>query len=195
MLPLTIEEHNKSSWTNTPPISEPLAVSSRVETGNLIVVLIDGREVRTELARYPRLNSANATQLANWRLVAQGVGIHWPDLDEDLSVAGMLRDGITSRPSAKTAQVSATALRQFDAVLARANAVACGSSQDWPPRGEGESSGVVLHLRGPLQHAETVARAQTAGATGMYYADVTPMAGRADRWRESDIPLNRAAGE
>ena len=111
-------------------ISEPLAVSSRVEGGNLIVALDDGREVRTELARYPRLNSASQTQLANWRLIGHGVGIHWPDVDEDLSVAGMLRDGVTSRPGAPTTQVFAAAMRmrEFDAAVARANTVAWGSS-------------------------------------------------------------------
>jgi uncharacterized protein DUF2442 len=185
---------NKSSGTNTLSISEPLAVSSRVEDGALIVALDDGREVRTELARYPRLKSASRTQLSNWRLIGRGVGIHWPDLDEDLSIAGMLRDGVKTGPSVQKARVSAEALRRLNSMVATANTVTVSGGslarfemQYWLPRGERGSSAAVLKLKGPSQYAQTVARAETAGATGMYYADVTPMA--------VEIPLNRAAGE
>jgi Protein of unknown function (DUF2442) len=56
----------------------------------LTVRLSDGQEVSVPLARYPRLRDAIPAQRANWRLIANGVGINWPDVDEDLSVEGML---------------------------------------------------------------------------------------------------------
>jgi hypothetical protein len=56
---------------------------------DLVVTLADGRKIATPLEWYPRLRSASATQRANYEIMP--MGIHWPDLDEDLSVAGMLK--------------------------------------------------------------------------------------------------------
>jgi hypothetical protein len=56
----------------------------------LEVTLADGRELRVPLAWFPRLRSATPSDLAAWRLVGGGIGISWPRLDEDLSVAGLL---------------------------------------------------------------------------------------------------------
>ena len=56
----------------------------------LFVALSDGRTVGTPIAWYPRLQDASETQRGNWRLIGEGDGIHWPDLDEDLSLEGML---------------------------------------------------------------------------------------------------------
>jgi hypothetical protein len=58
--------------------------------GELVVHLEDGRTVSVPLEWFPRLRDASAAQLADYRLIAQGVGIHWPQLDEDLSVRGLL---------------------------------------------------------------------------------------------------------
>jgi Protein of unknown function (DUF2442) len=55
----------------------------------LIVTLADGRRIATPLDWYPRLNAASAKQRANFEIMP--MGIHWPDLDEDLSIAGMLK--------------------------------------------------------------------------------------------------------
>jgi hypothetical protein len=55
------------------------------------VAFDDGRTLSVPLAWFPRLLDATAEQRANWRLTGQGEGIHWEDLDEDLSVAGLLR--------------------------------------------------------------------------------------------------------
>jgi hypothetical protein len=55
----------------------------------LIVTLMDGRRIATPLSWYPRLVAASETQRANYEITA--MGIHWPDIDEDLSVAGMLK--------------------------------------------------------------------------------------------------------
>jgi hypothetical protein len=57
--------------------------------GELVVTLSDGRKIATPLDWYPKLAKASPAQRANFELMA--MGIHWPDLDEDLSVAGMLK--------------------------------------------------------------------------------------------------------
>jgi hypothetical protein len=57
----------------------------------LQVDLLDGRSISVPLAWYPRLLHANPEQRANWRMSGGGFGIHWPDLDEDLSTEGLLR--------------------------------------------------------------------------------------------------------
>ncbi|MFN2386769.1 MAG: DUF2442 domain-containing protein [Thermoanaerobaculia bacterium] len=57
----------------------------------LTVSLVDGRRVSVPLAWFPRLLHASPAQRSNWRLLGDGEGIHWPQVDEDLSVAGILR--------------------------------------------------------------------------------------------------------
>ena len=57
----------------------------------LCVVLMDGREINTPLTWFPKLSNATKKQLNNWRFIGRGVGIHWEDLDEDISVAGLLK--------------------------------------------------------------------------------------------------------
>ncbi|TAN11148.1 MAG: DUF2442 domain-containing protein [Burkholderiaceae bacterium] len=56
-----------------------------------IVSLADGRVLSVPLAWFPRLAGATAAQLANFELLGDGEGIHWPAVDEDVSVAGLLR--------------------------------------------------------------------------------------------------------
>jgi hypothetical protein len=55
----------------------------------LVITLMDGRRIATPLDWYPRLKSASAVQRAKYEIMP--MGIHWPDIDEDLSVAGMLK--------------------------------------------------------------------------------------------------------
>jgi hypothetical protein len=55
----------------------------------LVVTLMDGRKIATPLDWYPRLQRASAAERANYELMP--MGIHWPALDEDLSIAGMLK--------------------------------------------------------------------------------------------------------
>ena len=63
----------------------------RFEAESLVVDLFDGRTISAPLAWYPRLQNASREQLDNWTVSAGGFGIHWPDLDEDLSTEGLLR--------------------------------------------------------------------------------------------------------
>lgn len=58
---------------------------------DLIVSLRDGRKIVTPLSWYPRLSDATPEQRARWELAGAGRGVHWPDVDEDLSLEGMLR--------------------------------------------------------------------------------------------------------
>ena len=56
----------------------------------IVVDLVDGRTISTPLVWFPRLSNASQEELNNWELLGDGEGIHWPDIDEDLSVAGLL---------------------------------------------------------------------------------------------------------
>lgn len=80
-------------------IREAFAVSVEVTDDALTVHLDDGRTITTPLAWYPRLVFATPEERNNCELLGRGTGIHWPDLDEDLSVAGML----AGRPSQENA--------------------------------------------------------------------------------------------
>lgn len=71
--------------------SDARAVTVTVTDKDLIVDLADGRRISAPLAWFPRLARATADQRKNWSLIGDGVGIHWPDVDEDLSVEGLLR--------------------------------------------------------------------------------------------------------
>jgi hypothetical protein len=59
----------------------------------LEVILRDGRKISAPLAWFPRLAAASVEDRAVWEPSAAGLGVHWPRLDEDLSVAGLLRRG------------------------------------------------------------------------------------------------------
>jgi len=56
----------------------------------LSVELVDGRTISVPVEWYPRLAHGNAAEQNHWRLIGDGEGIHWPDLDEDISVDGLL---------------------------------------------------------------------------------------------------------
>jgi hypothetical protein len=63
----------------------------RIGDDLLTVDLMDGRTISVPLAWYPRLAGASPEALQNWQVAGAGYGIHWPDLDEDLSTEGLLR--------------------------------------------------------------------------------------------------------
>jgi Protein of unknown function (DUF2442) len=78
------------------------AVSVELTEDELKVGLLDGRTIIVPLAWYPRLLHASPEQRANWKPVGAGFGIHWPDIDEDLSVEGLLRGAPAPRFLAQT---------------------------------------------------------------------------------------------
>jgi Protein of unknown function (DUF2442) len=67
------------------------AVDVIVTDDQLIVAMADGRELAIPLLWFPRLIDATEQQRRNWRFIGRGQGIHWPDIDEDISVASLLR--------------------------------------------------------------------------------------------------------
>jgi hypothetical protein len=69
---------------------EPLARDVRFTKNAIHVVLADGREVSAPLQWFPRLLHATAKQRAKWELIGDGIGIHWPLVDEDVEVASLL---------------------------------------------------------------------------------------------------------
>jgi hypothetical protein len=83
----------RPSWSDGVSISapdQPRATDVEVIDGELVVHLEDGRTVHVPLEWFPKLRDASPNEIADWRLVGRGVGIHWPKLDEDLSVRGLL---------------------------------------------------------------------------------------------------------
>jgi Protein of unknown function (DUF2442) len=71
-------------------LQEVAAQSVAIGDDTLIVHLADGRTITVPLAWFPRLLHGAETERANFRLIGNGSGIHWPDLDEDISVASLL---------------------------------------------------------------------------------------------------------
>jgi len=69
----------------------PKAREVSVSDDDLTVLLADGRKISVPLAWFPRLLQATAEQRRNFELFGDGEGIHWPEVDEDLSVTGLLR--------------------------------------------------------------------------------------------------------
>ena len=68
----------------------PLARDVQVTEAEIQVSLADGRTISVPLIWFPRLTSASASARAHWELLGDGEGIHWPEADEDISVAGLL---------------------------------------------------------------------------------------------------------
>ncbi len=66
------------------------AIEVEVTDDQLCVTLNDGREIRSPLEFYPQLARADKKTRTNFRLMAQGIGIEWPDLDEHLSIEGIV---------------------------------------------------------------------------------------------------------
>ncbi len=77
--------------TSSEPKPDPRAVNVTSDDDDLSVELADGRRITVPLAWFPRLLHATPEQRESWELVGDGQGIHWPEIDEDLSVEGLLR--------------------------------------------------------------------------------------------------------
>ena len=77
---------------STSPVEIIVARAQAVQVGEdgLVVDLVDGRTISVPLVWYPRLWHGNAAERAHFEIIGDGAYIHWPDLEEDLSVAGIL---------------------------------------------------------------------------------------------------------
>ena len=72
------------------PEAAARAQNVRFDDTMMYVDLVDGRVIGVPLEWFPTLRDATAEQRNTWRLIGQGIGIHWPTLDEDLSIRGLL---------------------------------------------------------------------------------------------------------
>ena len=77
--------------SSSAPMIDTRAKEVEVRGDEIEVLLADGRRICVPLTWYPRLLNATPEQRNNFELLGDGHGIHWPDIDEDLSVAGLLR--------------------------------------------------------------------------------------------------------
>jgi hypothetical protein len=84
--------------TSTAETRSATATQVAVTDDTLTVELSDGRTISAPLAWYPRLLHGTVEERGHWRLIGQGRGLHWPDLDEDISVENLL----TGKPSGES---------------------------------------------------------------------------------------------
>jgi Protein of unknown function (DUF2442) len=80
-------------------VTDERVLDVRFDEHSLIVDLMDGRTISAPIAWYPRLANSTPEQRGHWEKCGGGYGIHWPDIDEDLSTEGLLRGA----PAAKAA--------------------------------------------------------------------------------------------
>jgi hypothetical protein len=73
------------------PAADERVADVKFTKDSLSLALRDGRNITVPLAWYPRLLHATGAQRKNWRVAGGGYGIHWPEIDEDLSTEGLLR--------------------------------------------------------------------------------------------------------
>ena len=111
---------------STIEVRVPEAETVAVTEDTLTAELADGRTISVPLAWYPRLVHATPEERNNWQLIGGGQGVHWPDLDEDLSVEGLL----AGRPSGESqgsfkrwleAKRSGHSVTQYDITGANSN--------------------------------------------------------------------------
>ena len=77
--------------SSTDPKPGEAVKDARLDDATLSVDLMDGRTITVPLAWYPRLLHASAAERGNWQIAGAGFGLHWPDIDEDVSTEGLLR--------------------------------------------------------------------------------------------------------
>ena len=82
-------------------LAEPRIADLCVTDSEIMARLVDGRTVSVPLAWSWRLSEASPEQRAHWELVGDGTSIHWPDIDEDISIEGMLYGTPAPRPAGK----------------------------------------------------------------------------------------------
>ncbi len=71
---------------------DPHAIDVIFANEALHLVLADGREISAPLEWFPKLRDADDKQRKNWRLIGKGVGVHWPEIDEDIAVSTLMKN-------------------------------------------------------------------------------------------------------
>ena len=120
-------------------MSTAVSVESRIDrvdvTDETITAhLVDGRVISVPLAWSWRLSAATPAQRANWRLIGDGHGVHWPDIDEDLSAEGMLT-GVPARRLAKATRRQSAPANQTQQPTRRARRKAKSRNRSGAARG------------------------------------------------------------
>ena len=82
-------------------VTDARIVGIEVTKNSIVADLSDGRVISVPLAWSWRLSEATPAQRANWQLIGEGHGVHWPDVDEDISAEGMLRGVPAHRPRSR----------------------------------------------------------------------------------------------
>jgi len=67
----------------------------------LVLILNNGKLIQSKISYYPKLNDASPDQLNKWSLISKGIGIHWEELDEDLSIKGFIKDAALNNALSK----------------------------------------------------------------------------------------------
>ncbi|MEA5533594.1 DUF2442 domain-containing protein [Crocosphaera sp. XPORK-15E] len=83
-------------------VIEPRLLNVQITDDEIIAILVDGRTISVPLVWSWRLSEASPEQRQNFEILGDGEGIHWPDIDEDISVSGMLTGSPAHRPNKKT---------------------------------------------------------------------------------------------
>lgn len=81
-------------------IEAPSAIGALVTDDTLTVDLFDGRTISVPIGWYPRLLNSTSQEREKWRLIGNGQGIHWEDIDEDISVEGLLAGKVSGESQA-----------------------------------------------------------------------------------------------
>ena len=98
--PRAERKHLRSHKPRTGANADERVANVQCAADELQVTLMDGRTISAPLAWYPRLLQATKRQRKNWRTSAAGYGVHWPDVDDDLSTEGLLRGAPAPRDAA-----------------------------------------------------------------------------------------------
>ena len=91
-------------------VTEPRVLDIEITEDEIIAHLVDGRTITVPLAWSWRLSEATADQRQNFEIIGDGQGIHWPDIDEDISVEGMLWGTPARRPKGSSKPQDAVAV-------------------------------------------------------------------------------------
>src|SRR5881409_2312607 len=98
---------------------DPRIQKVRVTRDQIVADLVDGRVISVPLAWSWRLSEATPTQRANFRIIGTGQGVHWPDVDEDLSVEGSMLYGAPARRHKSKAVATRGTAKRLKAAAAR----------------------------------------------------------------------------
>lgn len=84
--------------STTARVVEPKIAELRVTESEITAHLVDGRTISVPLAWLWRLSEATPAQRSQWEMIGDGIGVHWPDIDEDISIEGMLYGAPAPKP-------------------------------------------------------------------------------------------------